>query len=233
MKTWYKHLGFDENPLTIKPVYKIERFENYKEIIKKLISSISQGKIIYIEGDYGTGKTTLINKIIQIFGGDKRIIYYNAARSENQLDLNFLIINRTFWTRLFKYKSKDLLLLLDEAQEVSETDAKNILNYFNKGYFHSVILVGKSSKNFPDSIQNVLGSNIFKTDILTEKEAINLIRTRLNNLDIITNEQILKIYEASEKNPRKVLMNTEEACRLSLKTGTKVLDKYIEEVLVH
>ena len=231
MKTWYKHLGFNENPFSIKPIHKLDKFESYQEVLKRLISSISQGKIIYIEGSYGTGKTTLINKIIQIFGGDKRIIYYNATRSENQLDLDFLITNRTFFSRLFKYKSKDLLLLLDEAQETSETDGKNILEHYNQGYFHSVILVGENSKELPESIQNVINSDTFKTDVLTEKEALELIRSRLNNLDIISDEQILKIYEASERNPRKILINTEEACKLSLKTETKVLDKHVQEVL--
>ena len=231
MKTWYQHLGFDNNPLTIKPVHNLNRFESYHDIIKKIMSTISQGKIIYIEGNYGTGKTTILKKIIKNYGGDKRIIYYNASRAEDQMDLDFLIINRTFWSRLFKYKAKDLLLLLDEAQEMTETDAKNILDHYNKGYFHSVVLVAKSKSNLPEFIHNVLGSNIFKTDVLTENEAIELIKTRLHNQELLTDEQILKLYEASERNPRKLLINTEEVCKLSLKTETKVLDKHVEEVL--
>tara|TARA_Y100000310_G_scaffold29928_1_gene28454 strand:- start:9106 stop:9804 length:699 start_codon:yes stop_codon:yes gene_type:complete len=231
MKTWYQHLGFKENPLTIKPVHRVEQFESYKEVLKRLTTTISQGNIIYLEGQYGTGKTTLLNKIIKIYGGDKRIIYYNSSRAENILDIDHLITNRTFWSRLFRFKSKNLLLLLDEAQHLTEEDAKNILKHFNEGYFHSAILVAKTRRDLPDAINNVLGSNIFKTDSLTENEAITLIKSRLNNLDVINEDQILKIYEASNRNPRRLLINTEEICRLALKTDTKIQDKHIEQIL--
>lgn len=233
MKTWYQHKGFKENPLTIKPAYSLNCFESYKEVIRRLMARISQGNIICLEGNYGTGKTTFINKIIKIYGGDKRIIYYNSARANKILDLDSLIINRTLWTKLLRYKSRNLLLLLDEAHLMTEEDSKNILKYFQEGYFHSVVLVTKSRKDLPVNLtESITNNNLFKTDNLTEKEAISIIKTRLNNLDIISDEQIIRIYNASEKNPRRLLINTEEICRLALKTETKVQDKHIEEVLL-
>ncbi|GEM_PF-2804531 len=230
MTTWFHHLGFKENPLTTKVIENLEKIESYNEVIKRITASITQGKVIAIEGEYGTGKTSIIHKIIQIYKGDKKVIYYNTARAEENLDLDKLITHRSFWTKLFKIKSKNLLLILDEAELMTERDAKGILDYYTKGYFHSVVLVGKSTKLFAEPLRSEIKSYLFKTDVLTEQEAIKLIQLRLRGLDIISESQILKLYEHARKNPRKLLMTVEEACKQSLKKENKVQDKDIQMI---
>lgn len=231
MTTWFHHLGFKENPLSTKPLRNLENVESYNEVIKRIAVSIKQGKIIAIEGKYGTGKTSIIHKIIQLYKGDKKVIYYNVSRAEEKLDLNRLIIQRTFWTKLFRVRSKNLLLILDEAELMNEKDAKNIINYYSKGYFHSVVLVEKSAHLLPEPLKSQINKYLFKTDVLTEQEAIKLIQSRLKKLDIISQEQILRLYHFTEKNPRKLLMKVEEVCKRSLKKENKVQDKDIQAIL--
>ena len=114
---------------------------------------------------------------------------------------------------------------------MNEKDAKNIVEYYNKGYFHSVVVVGKSTQGFPEPLKSQIKNYLFKTDVLTEQEAIKLIQSRLRNLDIISKEQIVELYEYSKKNPRKLLMMVEEACKRSLKKENKVQNEDIQTII--
>ena len=120
-KLWYNKLGFNNNPFSIKTA----AFHNelFGLNMQDTINKIETGSIIFIEGDYGTGKTTLLKGIVNKFGGKKKIIYYSCNRTEDNINVDKLMTNRTFFSKIFKTKPNDLILLLDEAQDLNETDS--------------------------------------------------------------------------------------------------------------
>lgn len=141
-KTWYKELGFHNNPLSIKPAaFTHDVFGNDK-IIADVVRSVSNSQIIFVHGPYGTGKTTLLKSLINVFGGKKKVAYFHCKNAKKELDLdNILTGNRGFFARLFGLKNKNMILLLDEVEVLSSKDFDNILDYFYDGYFKSVVLM--------------------------------------------------------------------------------------------
>src|SRR3989338_3583834 len=99
-KLWYNKLGFNNNPFSIKPA----AFHNelFGLNIQDTINKIETGNVIFIEGDYGTGKTTLLKGIVNKFGGKKKIIYYSCNRTEDTINVDKLMTNRTFFSKIFK-----------------------------------------------------------------------------------------------------------------------------------
>ena len=70
--TWYGQLGFKENPFTIKPSDS-EELIGYD--IQKLGARLDQGGLIFIEGVYGTGKTSLLRQVRRRFSRSHKVLY--------------------------------------------------------------------------------------------------------------------------------------------------------------
>ncbi|MCK4521445.1 MAG: AAA family ATPase, partial [Nanoarchaeota archaeon] len=148
---WYHELGFFNNPFSIKPAALHNEIMGHNQTINEINRKIAELNIIFISGDYGTGKTTVLKKIIDEFKGRKRVffkernvIYYNCNQSDKSIDFDKLLINAgSFFTRLFRIKKKKMIILLDEAQDMNKKDIEQVKKYYNSGFFKSVIFVSK------------------------------------------------------------------------------------------
>ena len=80
--TWFHELGFFDNPFSIKPAAFDNELMGYSQVIKEINDKVAGSYIVFISGEYGTGKTTVLKKIINEFKGKKQVIYYNYNQSE-------------------------------------------------------------------------------------------------------------------------------------------------------
>lgn len=232
-KTWYESLGFYSNPFSIKPAAFHDELFGYEDLLGKIDSKLNEGSVIFLSGQYGAGKTTILKRIINRFKGKKKIIYYPCNQSERSIDFDKLLYSRTFLRRLFHIRQKKSILLLDEVQDINKKDSDNLCNYHEEGFFKSVLLTSMKPNdvNFTACLKELIKDNLFKISKLSKEDATSLIRKRIGNLEFLKDNVIEKIYSLNS-NPRAFLKNCEELCRYAYEKGsTEVTEKHIKEVL--
>jgi MoxR-like ATPase len=200
---WFEKLGYDKNPLSIKPTdaYGIIGRD---ELITDLLSSIQEGTLCALIGQYGLGKTSMLKQIVNQFKGKKKVAYFSCNRLTGPLDLD-RIIHERFGAigRLLQIKSKKMILLLDEVEYLKPGDFRNIQQYLTEGYFHSIVLVTNEKKTIPIPVK------VFELKALEEDHAVEIIRQRLgkNSKKQLSDAIIKKVYEHDPR-IRKFLQNT-------------------------
>ncbi len=225
MQPWYKELGFYSNPFVIKPLAFHEELFGYD--MNNILQKIEAGNVLFIEGEYGKGKTTILKKIIRTFGGSRKIVYYSCNRTEDNIDFHDLLGRR--WGvlgKLFGVKGTDLILLLDEAQELTLQDLQTIKDYYKK-HFKSIVIVSSDWDTVKklDGVKDLVGENLIKLEELSDEDAINIVRKRIGNIKILSDDMIKEIFHLSEKNPRHLLKNCEDVCRYAMNMGSKEVKK--------
>lgn len=213
MNTWFKQLGYYENPFLINPAKEQTPLFGQEKQLTDAVYYVQSGSIIFVEGEMGSGKTKFLFEIIKNFRG--RIIYVNAAKLTKTLDIEQLLRKRNgLKGRVFNQKPKDMVLLLDNADELSLVNLERLKYYFDQSYLQSIVFTGKSFKKvgFPASLAQRIGKRIIKLAHLTESQAIDLAYARLeedeNNTEpLISKAMIKKVYAESKKNPQQFLIN--------------------------
>ncbi|MBT3985586.1 hypothetical protein HOD38_05965 [archaeon] len=230
---WFRELGFFNNPFSIKPAIYSDRIVGYEEVVDEIAFSVLNKKMLFLEGEYGEGKSTILKRLINDFGGQKQVIYYSCNRMEARLNVKKLLNGRYgFWGKLFDMKPKDMILLLDEAQELGAKDYSKLYSYYQEGYLKSIVFVGKEFKKeeIDDNLKKV--SKEVKLRKLTDAEIVTLVRRRVGSLPLLTDDVIKTVYNNSDKNVRKMLKNCESLCKHAVNFGeTKISEDMIKEVL--
>ncbi|HIJ18798.1 TPA: AAA family ATPase [Candidatus Woesearchaeota archaeon] len=230
--TWFHHLGFYTNPFSIKPAMYDNELLGYGKIIDKVNDNIAEGKLSLVVGPYGTGKTTILKGVIAKFGGRKAVIYYNCVQKDGDIDYDTLLRKSGgFFSRLFRIKSKNRILLLDEAQEMSEDDQKSVLDHYGDKFFRAIVLVSKKEDiSLIKEVKDAIKDSTFELGKLSESEAIELVRRRIGSLDFLPDDIIAKIFRENT-NPRAFLKNCEEACRIAFEDEAKgVKEKHLKSL---
>lgn len=221
MRTWYHEMGFYKNPLSTKPAAFHDDVLGYEDRYQEIKDKISNSSILGIFGAYGTGKTTILKKIIRDFGGKRKVIYHSCNKSDNPIDFDKLILGAgNFLQRLFRIRKKDLVILIDESEFVTKRDVDNLLNL--RDHFRSIVFVGKKPTQ---KVKELLDYELDLSDIPPQK-AVDLIRSRIGDLDIISDNMIKKIFE-KDKNPRRFLKNCENAIKKAYNEGDEVKAKHL------
>lgn len=235
MKTWYNQLGFYNNPFCIKPAVFHDEVYGSNGLVDEIFDKIRAGSVLFISGDYGQGKTTVLKKIISEFGGKKKVVYYSCNRSENGLDVGKLLKGgRGFFQKLVGKNPKNMVLLLDEVQDLNAEDCENLHKYFDNHDFKSIVLVGKDYKevSFGNGLKNLIGKNIISLNKLSNEDAVALVRKRIGNLKILSDEIIKQLYKKSDSNPRRLLKNCEEVCKYAIDNfEDEVNEEVVKKVL--
>jgi len=235
--TWYHELGFFSNPFSIKPAAFHNELMGYEQIITEINERVAESGILLISGKYGTGKTTVLKKIIAEFKGGKfkgkKVIYYNCNQSEKSIDFDRLLINAGgFFRKLFRIRKKGMVILLDEMQDMNKKDLSQVKKYYNEGFFKSAILVSKMEDiKLASELEKLIGENKFKLENIGKTEAVNIIRKRIGNLKFISDQNIIKIFNENN-NLRAFLKNCEDVCRHAFENGDKaVTENHIKQIL--
>jgi energy-coupling factor transporter ATP-binding protein EcfA2 len=211
---WYIRLGFKENPFSIKPKSSEYGIYGNDETLININKKIEESKLIFVNGNFGSGKTTLMKSIISKFGGKKRVIYYNCNQNTMSVNFDKLLYNAgNFFNKLLHIKKKNIILILDEAQDLNSKDFKNIFKYYKSHFFKSVVFVTtKDYLNFPKELIELIGENKFSLGILSSKDAVKMIRQRIGEISTISDSNIVRIF-SKNNNPRAFLKNCEDVFR--------------------
>jgi len=235
MDIWFKKLGFFNNPLSIKPAAFHNELFGYDSIVNDMFEKIRDGKIILVEGDLGAGKTTVLRRIIREFGGKGKLVYYSCNRKEYDLEIDDLLKGiYGFWGRLFGLRGKNMIALLDEVQELNEEDFDNLVENYENQNFKSIVFVTSDLKKvkLTSQIKELVNENIVKLTKLDSEDSVSLVRKRIGDLPIISDDMIKKIYKKSDNNPRRLLKNTEEILKYAVDNGEEeVNDNHLKMVL--
>jgi len=232
-KLWYNDLGFSENPLTIKPAKFSTEIFGHKFTIDDITEKVHDSNVILVTGEYGTGKTSIVKKIISEFRGKLRIAYYNCNRSYKTIDFDRILrMAGGFFHWLFRIRKKGILLILDEAQDLNKKDMEKVAEYYEKGFFKSVVLATKGNDiQLTDSLKKLVEGNTFRITNINASDAVRLVRDRVGNTKFISDKLLVEIFQRN-KNPRKFLKNCEEVFRAAFSQGSKSVQKrHVEEVL--
>jgi|TARA_B100001971_G_C18059520_1_gene467176 chromosomal replication initiation ATPase DnaA len=231
MEIWYEEVGFNNNPFSIKPAAYHNELYGYDVV--SMISQVNDGKVLFIEGEYGKGKTTILKKIIKEFGGKNKLIYYSCNRTEDNLDIQKLVDERPgFFSRIFGNAPNDMILLLDEVQDLLAEDSDQIVKSYKK-FFKSIVLVSSDYKEikFSNGLKEIIGDNVIRLEELSDEDSIKIIRKRVGDR-LLTDDQIKKIAKKSDNNPRKLLKNCEKVSRYSINLGYDAIkDEHIKKNL--
>ncbi len=235
-KIWYHEFGFSNNPFSIKPAaFHNELFGN-SSVVARVIKRIEERGIVFISGEFGVGKTSVLKKIVGEFRGRrfgvKKVVYYNCNSSEMSIDYDELLVNAGgFFSRLFGIKQKGMMILLDEMQDMNERDLGKVKRYYDDGFFRSVVFVSKHDNvKLTKELKREIGENKFKLGDMTKREAVLMIRKRIGNLKFFSDGMILRVFKKDE-NSRIFLKNCEDVARVAFESGASAVDeKHIEKV---
>jgi predicted AAA+ superfamily ATPase len=225
--TWYKELGFQENPFTIKPQVYFDDFFGHDDTVDNILDAVEEGKFIIVSGSFGTGKTSIMKSIIDEFKGERKVFYYNAYSSERKINYDDVLVKGgSFFSRLFGIKSKEMILLIDEAHNLMENNIDEIIDYYNDGYFRSVILVtSRPEFRFSNEVEKVVDGNKYILTMFSLKDAHKLVENRLEDMsDLVPKKIVEKIYKSSST-PREFLMKCEDASRLAVERGSEKVEE--------
>jgi chromosomal replication initiation ATPase DnaA len=232
-ETWYHNLGFFENPFSIKPAAFHSEVIGYDKTTDEINEKIAESNFVFVHGEYGTGKTTILQGIINRFKGKRRVIYYNCNQSTGVVDFNRLLINAgNFFQRLFRMKKKNMIILLDEAHDLSRRDLKRLEEYHKLGFFKSTVFVSKKKDiKLIKEMEALAGENIFILKTISDEEAIQVIRKRIGDIEFISDDMIIRIFK-KDKNPRAFLKNCEDVCRFASEQGAEEVTKdHVDHIL--
>ena len=227
---WYRKLGFFSNPFSIKPGGMLSNVVAYD--MPFIYEKIDNAETVFIEGEYGTGKTTILKNIVNRYKGRNKIIYYSFNTGTFNLE-QLLDGANSFLRKLSGLKVRNIILLLDEVQSMTNKDAKNLLKHYTDGTVQSIIFVSHDydKVKFPDEFTHLLNGNILRTIDLTDKEAIQLVKSRIGEIELFSDARLKEIYKLT-KNPRRYLEYCEDVARYAVEIGdTEVTDFHIDEVL--
>ena len=213
MDIWYKLLGFAENPFSIKPAKRAEALIGHD--FQRLCARVEHGGLIFVQGAYGTGKTSLLRALTDRFSG-KRVLYYACNRKERNLDFEGLLEARVgLVDSLLGREPRGLILLLDEAQELTREDFRRVYYLFQSDVFRCVVFVSDDTLkvSVPPEFQGFAHCHYHRLEAFTVEQAIRFVRDRVRDLELLTDEVIVRVFCLSGRNPRRLLKLCEQLCR--------------------
>jgi chromosomal replication initiation ATPase DnaA len=228
---WYEDLNFIENPFADNP--QNSELVGYDGVVDELLYNIRAGNIVVLEGKEGRGKTTLLRVAINKFKGDGKVVYVNGTKVEDPNVERVLINKYGFFGRIFNKLPRNMILLMDEVEEISEKNLERIKYFYDQNYVKSIVFTSKDLKkiNFSPSLKDRVARVISLKD-LNEDDAVRIIKSRLRDMELFLDEDLKLIYKKSEKNVKKFLENCENIAKLIVERKLKKADKeLIDEVL--
>ncbi len=224
---WWRKLGFYTNPFTIKPAPFDNKVFGQDKIFEDLYYKIPAGTMSFVEGNLGTGKTSILKNLIAKFRGRGKLIYFSCNRIDTELNIEDLLKGKYgFWGRMFGMMPKEMIVLLDEAQQLSSVNTERIKYFFDQGNIKSVVFTGTdySNTNLHQSIKERVGQDgLFKIKELGEDQAVALMRNRIGNTNLISDDLIKKIWHLSGKNPRRLLQRLDRVFRYAVENMETVI----------
>jgi general secretion pathway protein A len=245
----YTHFfGFSEKPFEVTPDPKfLYLIPSYQEIMAALIYGIQERRgFITLIGEAGTGKTTLLNSVIEKLPPTHKIAFiFNTSLTFRQILLmaleDFKVINQV--RNLSKLaRGGNVVLIIDEAQHLNKSSLENLRLLSNletpKHKLVQIVLCGQpelDAKLFQPNLKQLVQRISLRrfSKRLNEQETYNYISHRLSVVNYqghqLFNHDTLKlIWEYSQGIPRKVNI----LCDNSLLIAYALNQKKVEEAII-
>jgi len=202
---WYEELDFDENPFTTD-----SKYVGNEDLLEEAFYSIISGSIIIVGSEPGMGKTRLMKEVVKKFGGKGKLVYINGKNLDKELNVESIIKKKK---GLFRKNPKNMILLLDDVEHISEKNMERIKYFFDQNYIRSVILATSKPKELKlsDSLKQRVWKNL-KMNCLSDYEAVQVVREKIGE-DMLSDRVIKAVYKESEKNMKKFMENCETMCK--------------------
>lgn len=188
-KQWFQKLNFKQYPLDSRSNPDLVGVEDIEE---KLLSYISQGNMCLLCGLTGTGKTSMIQRIMQrpeLKGFET--LYISADGVKKNKDIVDLVKEKmSILDKILFRKPKNLVIFLDECQLATRQLTESIKSKWNETYgsgdkvIHSVVVCQIDSRlqsNFSGSFMDRLGKRVLRMKKLKQPELKEILRRRLDN----------------------------------------------------
>jgi len=204
------HLRPDRNSFSTKPNIELIGLEKEKN---SLHNYVSKGNICFLHGPAGTGKTSTLKWLQKGLRGHK-IIYLDGKGLNEYFDLRkYVLKKRSFFQKLFGRKPKNVVLLVDEAQDCLKSLIDHMQSLWTEDLVKSIVLTQISSdiSYFPDSFRERIGKKRIRLRRLEEEELAELINVRTRGKHKFDKDAISFIVDESDHVPRKFL----ELCEIS------------------
>ncbi len=207
---WFEELDFDENPLYIETKY-----HGNEELLNEAFYTIESGNILVVEGEEGHGKTKILKEVIKKFGGKGEIAFIDCKDLDKELNVEKVIIEKnglSGW--LFKVYPKNMVLLLDNVEYLSNKNLERIKYFYDSNHLKAVIITTKDAEKLKlnESVAQRI-RKVAKVKPLTEFEAVQVLRDKLGE-SILSDRIIKEVYKNSNKNMKKYLENAEKVCKV-------------------
>jgi archaellum biogenesis ATPase FlaH len=231
MSEWYERFGLDKNPFELDPFASSYTFVNHKTLIESVLYLVKSGSICVLEGEEGSGKTMFLKQITDFFKGEGKVAYIDA-KVVKDMDIEEIILKRKKNSLLgiFAKKPKDMILLLDNVEYLSNKNCEKIKYYFDQGHIKSVILATNDYKHLDisQSLRNRILHQIYAIPPLNKYDALRIIRDRFSDTLFLADQTIIELFHKSQKNIKKTLIYSEKLCKYTVKIGKgEALIKYI------
>ncbi len=202
---WYEELDFEQDPFVDTEDTKLI---GYEDIIQEIFYRIAAGDMLFIEGKEGSGKTALLKRVIARFKGRGKIIYLDGKKLDKNVNLAETLKKSVgFWKRIMGKEPSNMILLMDDVEELTKKNSERIKYYYDQNYIRAVIFTGTNYKQagFSDSLKERI-SKVIKIKDISEDEAIEIVKTRLNNNPAMPETIIKELYKRANKNMKTLMI---------------------------
>ncbi len=203
---WYEEIGLEQNPFIDT---EDTQLVGYEDTLEEVFYRIAAGDMLFIEGKEGNGKTALLKRVIARFRGRGKIIYLDGKKLDKNANIGETLKNSIgFWNKLMGKKPRDMILLMDDVEELTRKNSERIKYYYDQNHIRSVIFTGTNYKTlgFTESLKERV-SKVIKLKELTEDDAVDIIKMRLGNNEIMPENIIRDIYKKSNKNMKTLMVH--------------------------
>jgi hypothetical protein len=210
---WYKAFGWEENPFSIRPSPNVIGLEEIKEA---LLEDLLSGSPALLLGPTGMGKTSLLLWLKGQLSQTKfRPVYLNlhALPKPQELSIQRTLGREILLQRLRLRFSQGLILLLDEAQELTAPLAELIKAGFDRGSISAFLLAAQEEPPLPPPLRSRIGPHLYRLQTLGIPERLALLKHRMDGKNPFTEEALLLLAERAGESPRALLQAAELACK--------------------
>ncbi len=203
----------------------IDRVGVYKGLESKILETLEKGSIILLEGDYGSGKSLLVQKLNA-----------NLKEKIKTISLNFTGTILNDLRKLPLEKKREILVIIDRfdfIKSLNENDFKKVLDLIielkNRGLSFLLLLnkqtiqvIEKTSRKFKKE------SYVISIPPLDYRFSKELILSRLNEIKnkkgssiLFSEKEMKEIWRNSRGNPRMLLLLCENLFERKIKEAQK------------
>ena len=134
---WYEELDYEENPFKDNEDTELI---GYEDLIDEVLYRLTSGNMVCVEGKSGAGKTAILKAVTNKFKGTGRVVYMNGQQLDNGLNVESVLKKKvSLMNRMFNKKPKNMILLLDEVQNLSEKNCERIKYYYDSNFIKAVV----------------------------------------------------------------------------------------------